>query len=254
MVVCAPSRQAHRSNEVGLFIVLAFLYPLLVHIAVLTGSAELTAASLGWLAALALAPGLMRGRPVAWAAALALGALIFALARGAWLWLPVYLPSIAADAFVAFLFARTLAPGETPLIEQIVRLMHAPEERLDARVAPYARRLTLAWAVLFATLGLVSLALALFAAPHGILLLFGVRPPFTVPQQAWSVFANFIEYALVAAFFVGEYVLRRRRFPQQPYRGVLDFLRRMLAVAPRARGLPRPPGVLAGRAARADGH
>ena len=63
-----------------------------------------------------------------------------------------------------------------------------------------------------------------------------ITPPVTVPQEWWSLFANLIGYLIVAAFFVIEYAYRRRRFPRQPYRNMLDFLRRMLAAMPRLLG------------------
>jgi len=166
------------------------------------------------------------------------------MARGAWLWLPIYAPSIAADLFAAFLFARTLAGSQIPLIERIVRLLHSPEERLDPGIPRYARRLTAIWAALFCLLAGVSLALALLAVPHGILSLLGIRPPVSVPQSAWSVFANFLEYVIIAVFFVGEYAYRRRHFPQQPYRSVFDFLRRVVLVTPRALSWPSRPALL----------
>lgn len=218
----------------GVVVALALGYPLWVHLAVLTRSPALTALSIVWLALLALGPALLRGRPVAWLCATAIALVLVLAPTGAWRWLPLYAPSIVADAFVAFLFARTLAPSQTPLIEQLVRLLHEPEERLDPRVAAYARTLTVAWAVLFVLLALSSLTLALLADPNGILLLLGFNPVLTVPQRAWSWFANFLEFAVVAAFFMVEYAYRRRRFPEQPYANVLDFLRRLLAVAPSA--------------------
>ena len=212
---------------------LAIAYPLLVHLAVVTASAPLTALAIGCLATLVLGRALLRGSLGAWLLAAALMVMLARAAVGGWLWLPIYVPSIAADAFVCFLFARTLAPGQVPLIEQLVRLMHAREERLEASIVSYARVLTGVWALLFAALALVSLALALIARPNGILPLLGITPAVSVRQSTWSLFANFLEYAIVALFFLLEYAYRRRRFPQQPYTGMLDFLRRLSAVAPR---------------------
>ena len=233
----------------GVLLLLAIGYPLMVHVAVVTGSPRLTALSLGWLAALALGPAQLRGQPLAWLAAAAVASVLALGAQGSWLWLPVYAPSIAADVFVAFLFARTLKPTEVPLIEQIVRLLHDPGERLDPGIPAYARRLTAAWAVLFGTLAGINLVLALLAAPHGILLLLGMTPPVTLPQRAWSLFANLLEYLVAALFFVGEFAYRRRRFPHQPYRNLLHFLLQVAAVTPRALGAGRGPAQLRGRQA-----
>jgi len=219
----------------GIVIALAVCYPLAVHLAVLTGSPRLTLACLALLVALALAPALVRGGAVSSIAALVAAgtlALLF-LVSPAWTWLPLYAPTVLGDAGLAWLFGHTLARGDVPLIERMVRLLHAPGERLDAEVVRYARALTVAWMLLFATLGLANLVLALLAHPNGVLALLGVVPDITVPQRAWSWFANIAEYVIVACFFVAEYAYRRLRFPQQPHAGLLDFLRRLSAIAPR---------------------
>jgi uncharacterized membrane protein len=218
----------------GIMIALAVSYPLLAHLAVVRGSEPLLALSLAVLALAVLLPGLARGRAAAIAGAAVIAVLLAGLARSSLAWLPLYAPSVITDLVAAALFARTLSPGHVPLIERFVRLMHAPGEPIDPAVQAYARRLTLGWALLFALLALASLLLALCATPNGILLLLGVQPPVSVPQEAWSLFANVLEYALVAGFFVIEYAIRRRRFPQQPFTGLRDFTTRLLAVAPAA--------------------
>ena len=97
---------------------------------------------------------------------------------------------------------------------------------------PYARRLTLAWAVLLSSIALINLLLALFVE-DGLLSAAGIASPLIIAQPVWSTFANLIGYLLIAGFFVCEYVYRRRRFPRQPYRNFLDFLRRTIAASPR---------------------
>jgi len=217
-------------------VVMAVCYPLLVHAAVVTCSPMLTALSLGWLLALMLLPALARRNLLAWVAACIAAAALAWLSHQPWLWLPLYAPSVLADLFAAWLFGHTLAAGRVPLIERLVRLLHPPEEQLLPGVPEYAHRLTLAWSVLFVALALISLLLACVAQPSGVLLLLGVAPPFTVPQQWWSLFANFIEYLIAAGFFAVEYVYRRHRFPQQPYVNMVDFVRRAVAVAPEVMG------------------
>ena len=86
------------------------------------------------------------------------------------------------------------------------------------------------WTALFVVLAAINAALALCAEPGGLLLSFGVQPAVTVPLSLWSLFANVLNYVLVAALFVGEFVFRRRRFPQQPYRGLLDFTGRVASL------------------------
>ena len=215
-------------------VALAVCYPLLAHMAVRADSVALTIASIAALALLVLLPGLLRGSASSWLASLVIAGALALLSQQSLIWLPLYAPAVLSDLVVAWVFARTLLPEREPLVERIVRLLHAPEEELNPAIAPYARRLTLAWAVLFGSIGLVSLGLALFAEPNGILVLLGLRPVITVSQHSWSLFANFIEYGLVAVFFAVEYGYRRYRFPEQPYANVLDFLTRMATVAPEA--------------------
>jgi len=225
-----------------ILIALAVSYPLLAHLAVLTGSPRLIVVSLAVLVALALAPALGRRRILAWVAALLVAGAVAAalIAAQGWPWLPLYAPSLLGDVFLAWLFGHTLARGHVPLIERMVRVLRA-RETLDPAVFSYARSLTAVWAGLFTVLGLANLLLALCATPNGILSLLGWVPSVTVPQRAWSWFANIGEYLIVAAFFAAEFLYRQRRFPQEEHAGLLQFLRRLGAVAPQmlARGTPR---------------
>lgn len=216
----------------GTRVALAVCGVVLAHLAVETASPALTVACLASLAGVLLGPGMARGSPRAWAAALAAGCALALAAFRKWVWLPLYVPSVAGDAFAAWVFGHSLAAGRVPLIERMVRRLHATNDPVGAEISSYARRLTAAWAVLFGLLGAVSLALALCAVPNGILMLLGLTPPLTVSQTAWSWFANLGEYVLAAGFFAGEYAYRRRRFPQQPYSSFMDFARRVAAVAP----------------------
>ncbi len=214
-------------------IVLGAAYPLISHLAVMRGSATLTVASLSVLAALVIAPKLLRGSIAAWCAIPVIVAAVSVLARSHATWLPLYAPPVLVNFFLAWLFGHTLAAGQTPLIERLVRLLHAPEEQLDPSIWRYARRLTLAWTVLFCAFGLINLGLALCVVPAGVLMLLGVHPPVAVSAQTWSVFANLLDYVIAGTFFLAEYAYRRRRFPQQPYRNLFDFIRRAAAVGHR---------------------
>lgn len=217
----------------GVILALAILYPLVAHLAVAHDSGHLAIASLMLLAAIVLLPGLARGRLIAWAsAALVAVALVWAAGRDI-AWLPLYAPPVAISFGMAWTFGQTLRAGEVPLIERIVRLMHAEDEKLDAAIPLYARRLTILWTLLFVTLGLVNLALALLATPNGVLWWLGVDPPITVPRHIWSLFANLLNYVILTVFFLIEYRYRRYRFPQQPYANMLDFIRRASAIGPR---------------------
>lgn len=219
---------------------LAVVYPLLAHAAAWTGRAEWALVAGSVLALIILWPALSRGRVIAWLS-LALCALGLVWLHGRQLGtLPLFAPPVLLNAFLAWLFARTLAAGRRPLIEQLVWTLHGNPDAMDAGIAPYARHLTAVWAALFASLATLSLVLALLAVPDGLLSGAGIEPPVSVPLSLWSLFANVLNYVIVAAFFLLEYAWRKRRFPQQPYRNLFDFIARVARLGPAFwRGLVR---------------
>ena len=185
------------------------------------------------LAAAVLVPAMIRGRLGAWLALPVAVTCLWLLSRWRSDLLPLYAPPVLVPAFLAWVFGHTLAGRQTPLIAQLVSLLHAPGDEIDAAVWPYARRLTLAWTVLLTAVATTNLVLAALVVPDGLLMAAGVVPPFAVSPDVWSLFANLLGYLLVAAFFLIEYAYRRRRFPQQPYRNFFDFLARTIAASPR---------------------
>jgi uncharacterized membrane protein len=155
----------------------------------------------------------------------------------------LFLPPVLIIGFMAWVFGHTLRRGRTPLIESIIRALN-PQDSLNEDITSYARRLTGVWTALLVVLVVINTALALCAEPGGLLLTFGVQPAVTVPLSVWSLFANVLNYLLVAGLFVGEFMFRRRRFPQQPYSGLLDFTRKVASLGamfrnPAARGRSR---------------
>jgi len=204
-------------------------YPLLAHLATLSARPGLIAASISLLVVLVLLPALREGRLLAWAVLVgAVYGVYVALASGTALSL-LLLPPVLLNGFMAWVFGRTLRKGRMPLIERAARAMRGPGAQLDDDVVAYARGVTQAWTALFVVLAGVNLALALIARPAGLLGVAGFDPAVSVPLSAWSLFANVLSYLLIAALFAIEFVVRARRFPQQPYSGLIDFTRRLAA-------------------------
>ena len=181
---------AHRSNSAAaprsLGLTLA-LAPLLVF-----------AVALAWRArhrTLGLAACLL-GAAAVWAGREAL------LLHVAWLYLA---QQAIVNLLLAAAFGQTLGRGQTALCTRWATMVHGP---LAPEVARYTRRVTLAWAVFFVTLTVV------------LCLLFWL-----VPLPVWSAFANFCTLPLVAAMFLGEYLVRRRVLPQVNHEGILANLR-----------------------------
>jgi uncharacterized membrane protein len=211
-------------------IVLAASYPIFAHIAVLSRNPVLIAASIGLLMVLALFPGLRSARPLAWIMLPVAALCLYAVAAHGRTLLLLFLPPILINGLMASVFGRTLRPGRTPLIERAIVALHGTTDDVTAEMLAYARRLTLVWACLFVALAAINLVLAVLANPGGLLLSVGLHPPVVVPLGVWSFFANVLNYLIVGALFIGEYWLRRRRFPQQSYRGFFDFTRRLAGV------------------------
>jgi hypothetical protein len=93
-----------------------------------------------------------------------------------------------------------------------------------------------------ASLAVCNAVLGAFTSPGGLLELAGFRPPFAVPSPIWAAWTGVAGYLVVALFFVAEYAYRQWRFPDQPYDGFMDFLRRSAALAPElATGRSRSP-------------
>lgn len=120
---------------------------------------------------------------------------------------------LAVNLALCWLFGRTLAAGSEPMIARFARLERGAE--LPPDLARYARTLTVAWSGFFAAMAAVSLGLALWGS-----------------VLAWSLFTNVINYALVALFFVGEYVVRRIRFRHYRHLSPIEVVRRLHTYRP----------------------
>ena len=217
----------------ALRVALALSYPLFAHLASLRDDGRWAALAMASIVLLLLLEPLLLKR--AWAL-LATGLCLLGLwwiSLTHYALMPLLAPPVVFIALVSWLFARTLRPGRVPLITRIVEALY---RQAGMPVTPelyrYTRQLTVAWAVMLAVLALINLWLALCAVPDGVLAQLGHVPPMTVTGAQWSFFANILNYGIVGGFFVVEYLLRKRRFPQRPYRNVLDFGRQMARLGP----------------------
>lgn len=139
----------------------------------------------------------------------------------------VYAPPLAAFAFMAFFFYRTLRPGSEPLITQVARMEHAD---LPPDMARYTRLLTALWSGCF---------MALFAAA---LLLASL-----LPLATWSRWVHGLGYVLPGTLFLGEYIYRHYRFRERRHGSLLVLIPNIVAVSRLAalsqtqhNGEPRP--------------
>ena len=172
-------------------------------------AAYLAASALGERAAALAALGLMAGALVAASGRRIAGLMVgLALAAAAWRFADtvrvlVFIPPLAAFAFMAFFFGRTLRAGSEPLINRIARKEH-PD--LPADMARHARWLTKMWTGCFVALFVVALALAPWLS-----------------LAAWSRGVQLLGYVVPGVLFLGEYVYRHRRFAHRAH-GSLSVL------------------------------
>ena len=169
------------------------------------------------------------------AAAIALGALIWAIAAArltvvilavaivallcaALLLSPqllLFAPSVLINGMLAALFGASLRPGREPVISVFARL---EQGELQPDLARHARLVTWCWTLLLAAIAIVALALAAWAS-----------------VDTWSLFANVVSYALIAALFTGEYLYRRVRYRHYRHASLAALLRNVRRDNPFAR-------------------
>jgi uncharacterized membrane protein len=218
---------------------LALAYPPLAHWASHDGGGQAAAVALADLGLVILVEPLLRGRAWALATFAGLLAALYALAAGGHTQTLLLAPPVLFLALASWFFGRSLRAARTPVISRIVAALEGNGDGspLPADVAAYTRRLTAAWALVLGALALVNALLAIAAVPGGVadrleLLPPGPPPAWTVPREHWSLIANLLNYGIVGGFFVAEYRLRLRRFPDRPHRNFGQFLGQMARLGP----------------------
>lgn len=185
--------------------VLIVAYPLTLHLSVSWADARPVAAVLAALCLWGAARCWAQQRRGGMALAL-LGVLGIALLVAREGLLPLlYWQPVIIGALGGWLFGRTLVSGRVPLITRLARLARG---ELPPELLRYTRQVTLAWTLVFALLTLELLLLRLWATP-----------------TVWSLFANAINYLLIALFFVGEYAVRVVLFRHLEHPGFVSYLR-----------------------------
>ena len=122
-----------------------------------------------------------------------------------------YAPPLAAFAFMAYFFYRTLRPGSEPFITRVAR-KDRPD--LPPDVARYTRRLTWAWSLCFMLLFTVALLLTPLLA-----------------MDAWSRWVQGLGYALPGVLFLGEYAYRHYRFRERSHGSLRVLIPNIIAVS-----------------------
>ncbi|WP_233198815.1 MULTISPECIES: ketosynthase [Luteimonas] len=213
--------------------VFALAYAALAHLASLWQHDGYALAALLVLVAMLLVEPLLARRPWAWIALpLSLwGAwALYAAGHAA---LPLLLVPVVFVVAIAWIFARTLRPGVEPLITRIVTGIEGvgSPEALAPDLRRYTRTLTAVWAAVLLAMAGANLLLAMIASPGGLLESLGLRSPWPITREQWSLFANLLNYGVIGGFFGIEFMVRKRRFPGR-YAGFVDFLRKLAGLGP----------------------
>ncbi|WP_218569856.1 hypothetical protein [Pseudomonas sp. Hp2] len=232
----APAEAPHPEDTglaLGLRMLLLLAYPVLSHLASLRDDGRWSALALASLVLLMLLGPLLHRRLWALGALAAALAGLYALAGSRFAWMTLLAPPVLFTLVVAWGFARTLRRGQVPLITRIVRALHEQARMpMPEATERYTRRLTAAWALLLATLAAINLALALIAAPDGVLWSLGVRSRWAITHAQWSWFANLACWGLIGGFAAVEYAVRQRRVEEHPYRTPVQFVRQLMQLGP----------------------
>ena len=200
---------------------LAAVYLAIVHAAILTHRPALALGGLATASGVNVAAGLVRqhakGIILFWSGVCAamLALTIAAILGHDQTVRIVLLPSVFLNVGGCLFFARTLLPGNEPLIVQVIR---ADIREVPADMAAYARGLTMVWTVFFASMTAACVGLALWA-----------------DLATWSWFANVLNPLAAALLFFGEHLIRPRRFggPASPARTIRLMLQaRLWSAAP----------------------
>jgi uncharacterized membrane protein len=221
---------------------LLLAYPLLAVAGALLHRQLLSLAALALLLGLLLWPALRARHPAAWLLWSGLsGAMALLAARG--------LAALVLDAvplllnlMLAWVFGRTLRAGRRPLVAQFIEAIEGAQRLALPGIAPYARRLTLFWAVLLTAQGLVLGVLLSCQVPGGLLVRLGVPSPWPLPQPWVQGYVHLGAYLLMAAVFALEYLFRRWHLRHLPHLGLHALLHRLALRWPQLiRGRNRTP-------------
>ena len=148
---------------------------------------------------------LVRGLLIPWLVFCGLSAVVLTLGYFQWTLYLLYLTPIVIPLGLLIFFGRTLFSGRTPLITVISEAARGP---LTPAMQNYTRLLTQLWCLVFA-----------------ILILWSAILPWVQRPELWSWFTNVINYGFVGAFFVIEFMVRKKLFPEHNHPSFIQYIR-----------------------------
>lgn len=176
---------------------------------------------------LALVPGLVQRRArswVAWLVGLAIGLLLIESGADR---LALELIPVLVNAALCAAFAHSLSAGREALIARAIVALEGPARLALPGVASYARRLTVAWALLLGVQAVLLLVVVFCRVPNGELAQLGITPPIALASKAFEVYLHVGCYLVVIAFMLFEYGFRRWHLRDVPHLSLGTFLIRL---------------------------
>ncbi len=204
-------------------VLLLLAYPMLAVAGAVTRRPIFPLLALVLLLSVAMLPRLLSHRVAPWLAWLAMLAGVWLLSRYGVVDLLLETVPILINAMLAYWFGRTLGSTE-PLVARFVVALEGAERLREPGVARYARQVTWFWTLLLACQALLLTVLLLCAAHSGLLVRFGVTPPWQVSERWASAWLHLGCYVLLGAAFLLEYGYRRWRLRHLSHPGLHDML------------------------------
>jgi uncharacterized membrane protein len=179
-------------------------YPALVHASLLFAMPNLQIVALILFFLGIFGNALIRGSGLAWLIFSSLSIAVLLLGYFSLTLYLLYITPVVIPLGLLILFGRTLFSGRKPFITAISESVHGP---LPPVMQQYTRLLTKLWCAIFFIIFLWSAIL-----------------PWLQRPELWSWFTNVINYGFVGAFFVIEFIVRKRLFPEHNHPSVMKYI------------------------------
>ena len=121
----------------------------------------------------------------------------------------IFIPPVLIPLTLAYLFGKTLLRGQTPFITLMAQKIK--NSTLGEREIQYTRNVTIVWFVFFIINAIEDVVLALYT-----------------DIATWSYITNFLNYFIIAALFIIEYVVRRIVLSEIEHPSFIGFIRKLI--------------------------
>ena len=185
-------------------IALLCCYPFFAHLAIALEQPLLKLLALALLTAGILYKGLINKQKKVWLIFLSVICIMLLVTQTNQWFYAFYIPPILLPAIIASVFFISLGPDKEPLITDIGEKARGP---LSPELRSYTRRLTQLWAYLLTAMAIWSALL-----------------PWLASIWLWSIVTNFVNYIIVALFFVVEFFIRKKRFKEHRHPNFKQYL------------------------------